>query len=146
MRTAYMHGYTTQRYAHRTLAADSEDGAYRLDLEERFDLTIHNYVADHGNPDYLRVEDSDNVYLYYLSEDLAVQFVRRHGSVSTATKHRPIPAEQKSWLPLAAAPKLREAALAAAPPATPTALDQCFAKCRELTDRSKEECFDVCRE
>lgn len=44
-------------------------------------------------------------------------------------------------------------ALVAPPPAVAPAsqpcsgltFDQCFAKCRELTDRTKAECFDVCR-
>jgi hypothetical protein len=32
------------------------------------------------------------------------------------------------------------------PPASPAAMsfDECFERCRELTDRSKEACFDVC--
>ena len=146
---AFMHDYTSHEYANRTLSPDSKDGAYRLDLESKVDLTIRNYITDHGTPDYFRVVDVDTVYLYYLNENLVAEFVRPPlDTNSQVTPHRPIPSEQRSWLPIAAAEKLPLPVVS--PPTAvvspPTALDECFVKCRELTDRTKEECFDTCRE
>jgi len=160
---AFMHTYTSDDYANRTLSPDSKDGAYRLDLESKVDLTIRIYIADHGTPDYFRVVDADTVYLFYLNENLVAEFVRPPLETnSQVTPHHPIPSEQRSWLPIAAAEKLPPPVFTpptrvvtppkplVTPPtpvvSPPMALDECFAKCRELTDRSKEECFDACRD
>ncbi len=54
---------------------------------------------------------------------------------------RPPPSAALVQRPRSAAP----AAAAPAPAADPgMSFDQCFERCRELTDRSKEQCFDVC--
>lgn len=107
----------------------------------QFDLTIRNYVTDHGPPDYFRVEDADRVYFYYIDENLVTEFVRSwFDTDSRVTPHRPIPDGHKVLLPLSATRRLKTE------PETPLGLESCFTQCRELTDRSKEECFDACRD
>lgn len=137
---AWMHGYTFDEYVHRTLSPDSDDGAYRLELEAKVDLTVRNYLADHGPPDYLRVDSIDTLFLYYLEEDLLAEFNRPwHDINSRVTAHRPIPPDHVLLLPRSAEKALE------AERATPTELEVCVRQCLELTDRSSGECFDACR-
>jgi len=63
----------------------------------------------------------------------------RGGPAASATAKPPAPARSES------APDV--APTASPPTASPRpdlSFDECFARCRELTDRTREQCFDVC--
>lgn len=93
------HGYTTADYAQRALAVTSEEGTRRLQMESELDPGVRDFIARHGRPDILYVEDRRNVYLFYTRKDLVGVFRRELVARSEAQTFRPIPGYLLKLLP-----------------------------------------------
>ena len=95
------HGRTIATYAKRPLAIASEEGARRFAMEFRFDPTVRAFATRHGKPDYLYVEDRQNLYFFYLSTDVAAVFRRDFIARSEVKALRQIPGNLLKLLPVA---------------------------------------------
>jgi hypothetical protein len=93
------HGYTTADYARRALAVTSEEGARRLRMESELDPGVREFIARHGRPDILYVEDRRSVYLFYTTKDIAGVFRREFVARSEVQTLRPIPGHLLKLLP-----------------------------------------------
>lgn len=73
--------------------------------------------------------------------ETGVSDLRTSRYVSTCLKER-------GWLEGKAPPGTVDPAVTVspAPQAAPLTFDECFERCRSLTDRTKEQCFDTCLE
>jgi hypothetical protein len=83
--TAGKHGWTTSKYQGIMLPVATEDGTERLRLEREFDSTINAVISTNDNPDYLLVESTDSVKIFYLKDDRIYSFVRNWSSKSNVT-------------------------------------------------------------
>lgn len=73
---AFQHGYTTSRYVGVLMPASTQRGAERLKMEREFDKTIASVIDTVGQPDYLFVESTNKVELFYIDKDLVYSFQR----------------------------------------------------------------------
>ena len=93
------HGYTTAAYAERLLAIRSEEGARRLAMESKVDVSVREFVVRYGQPDHLYVVDRQTVYLFYATKDLVGVFQREFIARSEVQTFRPIPGTLLKLLP-----------------------------------------------
>jgi hypothetical protein len=122
------HGRATDEVAGRTLATGGPPGAERLQVEIDYDAAVMETVREHGRPEYLRVVDRDNLFLFYTALDRVVQVRRNMIPPGVATEFAPIPGHLLKLLPneeiernqarrRARRPTARRRPQAAAPPA-----------------------------
>ena len=70
------HHWNAGSYAGEALSTRHARGSARLADELRFDPTIFEYVAEHGEPDFLYVVDRHTLYLFHTEKDRAARFER----------------------------------------------------------------------
>jgi len=73
------------------LQVRSGKGAELLRVQAESDATLAGWVAQHGNPDYVRVESAKRVELCYIAQDRLVTFTRGWTARSSASVSEPIP-------------------------------------------------------
>ena len=71
-----LHVRTTADYAERPLALDDPEGLRRFEMESELDSTVRDFVARHGKPDYMYVEDRRTLFFFYTTTDVAAVFRR----------------------------------------------------------------------
>jgi hypothetical protein len=70
------HNMSVGEVAGRTLPTHRGEGAERLRAEMEMDVTLKDFVAANGRPEYLHVVDRMTLYFFYVQDDRAVKFDR----------------------------------------------------------------------
>jgi hypothetical protein len=93
------HNMSVGEVAGRTLPTHRGEGAERLRAEMEMDVTLKDFVAANGRPEYLHVVDRMSLYFFYVQDDRAVKFERDLLPPSTAQDLGRIPGTLIKMLP-----------------------------------------------
>jgi hypothetical protein len=89
-RAGWIHGWTLPAYQGRLLSTTTEEGQRALRIQRGYNTTVHEFVADHGDPTHLFVEDARGIWLLYAPQR-AVHITRGTFSSGPAQIHDEIP-------------------------------------------------------